>query len=177
MPSDEELAAWLEKDEARSRPYRVERLRLLLSHYGPEGVRVFPGGPVSAIAFEEARQAYLHGLFLSCVITSQVCLEQMLAGIFSAAGRDDLVGAGFHDLLKEALNAGFIFQEEFTLFDRLRTLRNPYVHYRPPTHGQAIGRRAATEDVPIDILLIEDAKFAITALLRLCRRPPFALGQ
>ena len=72
---DQDLISWLEQDEARSRPYRAGRLRFLHQEYGPEGIRLFHGGPVSALAFEEARQAYLHGLFMACTIMSQVCVE------------------------------------------------------------------------------------------------------
>jgi len=40
----EQLIALLAEDEARSRPFRAERLRLLFAKYGNEGIRLFPGG-------------------------------------------------------------------------------------------------------------------------------------
>src|SRR5688572_6824791 len=118
-----DLIAWLESDEAESRPYRAERLRLLLEHYGEDGtIRLFPGGPVSALAFEEARLAFLHGVFLGCVMLCQTCVEHMLAGIFRMSGRDDLDRVPFQKLLLAAKTERFISESEFALFERLRAL-------------------------------------------------------
>lgn len=171
------LIALLEADEARSRPDRAERLRLLLDEYGRESIRIFPGGPVSALAFEESRQAFLHGLFVACTIMCQVCLEHMLAGLFRMEGRGNLDRATFDTLLRQARDERFLSSDEFALFDRLRALRNPYAHPRAPTRRGSIGRRAIDTDTPVEDLVVEDAELAIKALLRLCRRPPFALSE
>ncbi len=145
------LFAWLEMDEARSRPHRAERLRLLIDEYGEEGtVQLFPGGPVSALAFQEARLAYLQGLFLGCIVLCQACVEHMLAGIFRMSGRDDLNRAGFHKLLQEAWEEQFISKEEFELFGRLRMLRNPYAHPRAPGDKGGILRRSVRTDTPFE---------------------------
>jgi len=169
------LVAWLEADEASSRPYRARRLRLLIDEYGDEGeIRLFPGGPASALAFQEARLAYLHGLFLGCVVLCQACVEHMLAGIFRMSGRDDLNRAGFQKLLREARVERFLSEDEFELFDRLRTLRNPYAHPRAPADAESMLRRGVRTDMPFEDLVAQDAELAIVALLRLCRRAPFA---
>ena len=172
-----QLIAWLEEDEARSRPHRAARLRLLVEEYGPsDTIRVFLGGPISAWAFEEARQAYLHGLFVCCTIMCQVCLEHMLAGLFRGAGRDDLSNASFNRLLREAREERILSQDEFRLFDRLRTLRNPYAHPRDPTGIDSMPRRALESGAVMEDVPVQDATFAVTALLRLCRRAPFSLS-
>jgi hypothetical protein len=175
MPSTAELIAWLEEGEAQSRAHRAQRLQLLVTEYGPEGIRLFHGAPISAIAFEEARQAYLHGLFVACTVMCQICLEHMLAGLFRMAGRDDLDRATYERLLREARDQSFLSEEEFRLFDRLRSLRNPYAHPRAPAGEGSLLRRMISADTAIEDLAVEDAQLAITALLRLCRRPPFAL--
>ena len=172
-----QLITMLKEDEARSRPYRAERLRLLLDQYGHEGIRMFPGGPISFMAFEESRQAYLHGLFVACTIMCQVCLEHMLAGLFRQAGRDDLDRATFETLLREALDQRFLSSDEFALFDRLRSLRNPYAHPRAPTGKGSIVRRAVEANIAVEDLIVDDAELAISALLRLCRRSPFTLSE
>jgi hypothetical protein len=94
MTTDDELLAWLEEDDALRRPDRAARLRLVHEEYGTQGMRVFPGGPVSAQAFEEAKEAYVHGLFVSCIVMSQLCLEQLLGGLFRLALREDLRRGG-----------------------------------------------------------------------------------
>lgn len=170
-----ELVARLEEDEAKSKPYRAERLKLLLDEYGPEGIRLYFGGPHSQWAFEECRRAYLHGLFLSSILAAQVCLEHMLAGLFAMAGRDDLQGASFAILLRSALSAEFITPPEFELFDGLRKTRNPYAHHRALTSEKSLLSRAVASDCAPDDLLVQDARLAVVALLRLCRRHPFCL--
>lgn len=174
---DDDLISWLEQDEVRSRLYRAGRLRLLVQEYGPEGIRLFHGGPVSALAFEEARQAYLHGLFMACTIMSQVCLEHMLAGLFRAVGRDDMERASFEMLLRQARNEGFLSQDEFELFERVRQIRNPYTHSRAPASPGSVIRRTLTSNMPFEDLVVQDAELAIRALLRLCRRPPFCISS
>jgi hypothetical protein len=171
----EGLEAWLEKDEAPSRKSRVRRLQLLVSEYGTGEVRLFPGGPISAVAFNEARLAYLHGLFVATTLLSQTCLEHMLTGLFQMSGRNDLDRSPYAVLLREARDEQFILLDVYDLFDRLRNLRNPYAHPRPPGGKGSWGERAVQSATPIDDLIVEDAELVITALLRLCRRPPFAI--
>lgn len=171
----DELIAWLEQDEANSRPFRAERLQLLITEYGPESIRVFHGGDISMMAFEEARQAYLHGLFLSCTIICQICLEHMLLSLFRQAGRNDLERATFQILLLEARRQEFLSQNEFEIFARNRLTRNLYVHPRSPMSKNSLLHRVVKLDTPFEDLVVDDARLAISALLSICSRPPFAL--
>src|SRR3712207_4923736 len=124
VPDD--LGAWPEDDDASSRPFRALRLRLLADAYGTGRThRLLPGVEARALAFEEARRTYLDGSFLACVLVAQTCVEHMLAGLFRLAGRDDLDRATYQRLLAEARRECFLSDDEFALFDRLRTLRNP----------------------------------------------------
>ncbi len=68
-------------------------------------------------------------------------------------------------------------EEEFTLFDRLRKIRNPYAHPRSPTSKGSLLRRAIASDTPVEDVVVHDAELAIRALLRLCRRAPFNLSE
>ena len=165
---------WLERDEARSRESRARRLEFLIKEYGGGSYRVFYG-EVAALAFEEARQAYLHGLFVACTLVCQVCVEQLLSGFFRAAGRNDLVRAPYQQILVEAQSQKVLSESEFIVFDKLRDHRNPYVHSRPPLSKGTPARRAVDSKTATENILERDARTAITALLRLCRRAPFAV--
>lgn len=173
VPDDATLEAWLRDDDEVSRSDRLERLRLVVEEYGPGAYRMFPGGPISAWAFEEARRAYVLGLDLSCVMMCQACVEHSLHGFFKMAGRDDLDKASFARLLREAHTAGYLDESEFQLFDRLRRQRNPYAHPRSLTDETSLIQRAVSSDTPLDDLVTDDARQAVTALLRLTRRAPF----
>jgi len=117
MVSLDEIIAWFEVDDARSRQYRAERLQFLLRHLDSNPMTEFCGGAMAAMAFDEARRALVHGLFVACTVLSQVCLEHTLAGLLRAAGRDDLDRATYDVLLREGQNEGYL------LCRRVRDLR------------------------------------------------------
>lgn len=174
--ASDEYAAFLQVDDERSRPFRARRLELIAREFGEPRHLLLPGGWISSYAFEEARHAYIRGMYVATVLLSQTALEHMLAGLLRLAGMDGRWG--FQRLLQLARDKQLITGAEFDLFDRLRLLRNPYVHARPPLAEGTLGRRSLerggfVEDVE---LMEEDATLAITAVLRMIRRPPFAVG-
>lgn len=169
----EEYIAFLEADDEASRPSRAQRLALIVGEFGEARGMLFPGGVVAMTAFEEARHSYVRGLYIATVLLTQTSLEHMLAGLLHISGRDGRWG--FAEILGLAKAERLISPEEFDLFDRLRTLRNPYVHAGLPGASGSLAARAL-EGVRDDELMEEDATLAITALLRLVGRRPFTLG-
>lgn len=172
--TENDILSWLESDEAGSRPWRVERMGLLLDLFGQNGWMQFFGGVVPVQAFDEMRLAYLNGLYVSCVVVSQIVLEHILAGMFSLYGRDDLEGAGFQKLTTEGLAAGFISLEEFEELERLRRLRNPYTHSKPIMHPSCFVRRAAESNTHPAELFKQDAEAALMAVSAMLSRQPFS---
>ena len=97
----DDILEWFEADDARSRQYRAERLRVLLEHWPPDtAITQFHGGAMALMALDEARRAFVHGLYAACTVLSQVCLEHTLGGLFRMAGRDEIARASFEVLLK-----------------------------------------------------------------------------
>lgn len=172
--SDEDILVWLESDEARSRPYRVERMQFLLDLFGQEAYMQFYGGVVPAHAFEELRLAYLNGLYISTVVVSQIVVEHILAGIFDLVGRTDMQGVGFQKLTEQALVDGYISEQEHSDLNRLRQLRNPYSHSKPMMHETCFMRRAAETDNHHVELFKQDAEAALTIIARILSRQPFS---
>ncbi len=168
------LLEWLERDEARSRKSRAVRLEFLIKEYGGGSYRVFYS-EIAALAFEEARQAYLHGLFVACTTVCQVCVEQLISRFFRAAGRNDLDRAPYQQILVEARSKKVLSESEFVTFDKLREHRNPYVHSRSPLSKSTLAIRAVDSNALVEHILDRDARTAIRALLRLCQRAPFAV--
>jgi hypothetical protein len=164
-PTVAEAQDWLEKDEAKSRPHRAERLTMLLTTLPiPEDGLLMFGGMGSAQAFTEIRLAYIHGLYLSTVLLALACIELELAGALYAAGIDRAVKARLEWLLAQSRARGIITDQEFKTFDHLRTIRNSYTHYRAIADSAAWERRAMTTDTPIHEILEVDAEDALAAL-------------
>jgi hypothetical protein len=175
--TDNQILACLEADEAASRLDRATRMRLLIDLFGQDKGRLFFGGVVPVQAFEEMRLAYLHGLYVSCVVVSQIVIEHILAGVFDMFDRADLEGAGFQKLVEEACTNGYISQEESSDIDRLRRLRNPYVHSKPVAHPSSIFMRAAeTRSHPVE-LFKQDAETALGVVAALLSRCPFSISD
>ncbi len=172
--TDDEIVTWLKADETASRPCRVDRMHLLLDHFGQNRDMLFFGGVIPAQAFEEMRLAYLNGLYISCVVVSQIVIEHILAGLLDLSGRTTLEGAGFQRLTEEARAEGYISEKEFEDLIRLRRLRNPYTHSRPVMHDSCVIRRAAeTGSHPLE-LFKQDAETALAIVAGLLSRYPFS---
>jgi hypothetical protein len=167
---------WLRERDDGTLAERSERLEELALLGEPEQGRMLFGGVDVANALWEAQSAYVNGLDLSAILVSQVCLEKLLASLIEL-GPEAKANRSYARLLEQAAAERFISDAEYRLFDRLRKARNPYTHYRDIKHRASTMRRAMdTGDHP-DLLLRRDAYAAVSAILELVNRPPFALGN
>jgi hypothetical protein len=160
---------FLEQDDFEFRPERARRLAILVEEFGSERGLMFTGGLASALAWEEARRAYLQGLDIATVLLTQGTVEHLLAGQLRMAGHNRRWSSS--EILRMAAKERLISEEEWRLFDRLRRIRNPYVHPRAPLSEGTI--EARSEDGGPYTLMEADSTLAIKALLRLLRRHPF----
>ena len=90
-----------------------------------------------------------------------------MASVFYASGRNDLQRARVADLLKKAKEEGLISESEFTVFDKVRKIRNPITHFRKPNDKENIEYRAVKNDNYPYELLKEDSKTALEANFRI----------
>ncbi|MCJ7587142.1 MAG: hypothetical protein MUQ00_04475 [Candidatus Aminicenantes bacterium] len=68
------------------------------------------------------------------------------------------------------LSGGWLSQEDFDRFDRMRRLRNPLVHFRRPLAADAIEARAVGQNSHPDAVLEKDAREILEGVLRLLGR-------
>lgn len=87
------------------------------------------------------------------------------------AGRDG--SWTFGEVLRLARADRLISEAEYEFMERLRSVRNPYVHTRPPLSDGTLMSRV-TDDLGEADLLEEDATEAVIFLLRLTGRYPFS---
>jgi hypothetical protein len=171
-PSDEDqLAHWLEQDDAGSRPHRAQRAKQVLDSIAfPESGFLFFGGMESSQSFTEARLAYVNGLYLATVLLALVVVEQELAGTLYAAGVEKAKNLKLEDLLSVSVEERFITQDEHELLNKLREIRNAYSHYRPVSHPSNLARRSMDIGAPMEDVLKDDALNALKAINALVQR-------
>ena len=162
----DEAHDWITQEDAVARPDRIARLSWLAANYPSSELGfMLHGGWLSLRLLEEAKYCFAYGQFLATAILGVAFIERVVAARFYAAGRDDLERAGGLDLLREALRTGWMSQDEFDRFDRVRCLRNPIVHFRRPLATDTIERRAVLTDVHPDEVVEGDAKEILKGVL------------
>ena len=86
------------------------------------------------------------------------------------AGRDDLERASISRLLREALSAGWITNDEFADIDKAREIRNSFTHFRRPLHDEGLERRALDRAEHPYALIEEDARNIIQIVYQVLAR-------
>ena len=169
------LTEWIKSADAKSLAERVKRMRFLRRLYDRDSGFLFYGGSIPARAFEEMQFCYIHGAFISCILSAQVVIEHSLAALLELSGRDDINGVGLRRLCEEALKEKIICQNEFDKIDSLRKIRNPYTHSKPFMCNSCIVRQSASTLKSPGELFKEDAEKALAAVINLFSRTPFSI--
>jgi hypothetical protein len=159
---------WLEREDTVAREGRLARLNWIAAHMPDVDWMVFGCGPISKYVFEEARYCYVYGQFLASIMLGLAFVEMSLAGAFYGAGRNDLQRAGISELSREALRYGWLTQADHDILERVRRLRNPVTHFRPPADAERVEVRAFRQQCSHDYEVIEsDAREVMQAVFHL----------
>lgn len=168
------LSHELQNSDERSREARANRLQFLVREYGKERWTVFTGGEVALRMFEEAREAYVNGLYLSTVLLCHGAITQQLVGVFREQSKDDVADSDAATLYSTARDARIISPTDFSIYNRIRKIRNAYVH--PPLLGsrshlayRALHARTNTREITA-----RDARMSLRALFLMLKRPRFS---
>jgi hypothetical protein len=163
MNSKNDIARWLRKQDTRSLSHRSSRLgRLLECGPLPEAGIMFHGGPISFQGFEEARLAFINGLYVSVPMIVLAFIELELCGRLYAAGFEAAKDAPIGIIQAEAQSRGLLTDEEINKLNKLRAMRNSLTHFRPPLDGRSVTGRQLKENDDWFGLLKADAEWTIT---------------
>jgi len=158
---------WLDNEDKQCWDERLNRLKWTIEEYPNIDVSLFHGGLKSHYLFEEARYCFVYGQYIASTMLSLSYIENILSSIFYASGRNDLQKASVVDLLKEAKEEGLISESEFTIFNKVREIRNPLTHFRKPGAKKTIEYKADKNDMHPYELLEKDAKTVLKATFRM----------
>lgn len=162
---------WLDNEDKQCRDERLKRLKWLIKQY-PDNVEVLlhHGGLKSHYLFEEARYCFVYGQYIASIMLCLSYIENLLASVFYASGRNDPQRTSLVNLLKEAKEKGLVSEAEFTVFNKIREIRNPLTHFRKPMDKETIEHRAVKTDKHPYKLLEEDAKIALKSVFRMIEK-------
>ena len=119
--------------DERSYKGRFERLKYLLSI---NSLDEFPAPALAWEYYEEARLCWYSGAFVATIIMAQLAFEELIRSTYRVAKgvRGKLANnkkvdkASFSDLIWEAEQDKIITKKEAENLNKLRKLRNPFVH-------------------------------------------------
>ncbi len=158
---------WILNEDKKCQGDRIARLDWLVSITPPDEIWVFHGAPITNYLFEEARYSFIYAQFLATVVLGFSFIEHTLAALFYASGRDDLERANISILLKEALNYGWITQDEFDKLEKAKKTRNPITHFRKPLNEDTIEYRSIFSNEHHYEIIEKDARNVLKAVFHL----------
>lgn len=165
-PSYDFLLKTLKDDECATIDYRVERYVFLWNEFGPPSSMLLVGGIPSMYALEELKRSYAYGNFMATVLLAQVFVEHSLGGAYSLSGHDAIAEQGFAKLIDKAFSDSLIDSKLSKTLHTLRLMRNPYTHFSVASGSRSfVGRLLKSEQMAPEELVLEDAQYAIRAVV------------
>jgi hypothetical protein len=161
-PRRPRLEAALLKHDRESLDARLERLRHLQ--------RIFPRGysflsaVETAYIFNEAKMAYINGLFVSTILLAQAHIEHCLQGYVASRGDDRFAKSGLAQITKFLRSKNLLHEFLLDRIDRLRKLRKPYSHLQDCDYPDSLSKRAFAHNHDFEATLRHDAEFALALM-------------
>lgn len=166
VPSDDYLRRTLAEGEAATIEHRVDRYRFIWEEFGPPADALLVGGIPSMFALGEMKRSYIYGNFMATVVLAQAFVELSLGGMYSLAGDDRVADGGLARLVARAQDDGHIQDEIAESLNKLRRMRNPYIHHAGGDGPRSyMGRLMEGDFVPPEDLVVKDADAAIRAVV------------
>src|SRR5580704_8839077 len=155
--------AALERGERKTLPERAVRVRWL-SEVIPKNLMF--GMPLeTSLVFNEAKASFVYGNYVAVIVLAASFIEHWFIASLSDRGYQKEASRGLGAAIKCARVNGLVAPLILDKADRLRLIRNPFVHLKEFDHEHDIGQRMAkSRTFDIRALLESDAKEALIAM-------------
>lgn len=155
--------AALERGDKKTLPMRAARVRWL-SEIIPRN-RAFGMPLETSLVFEEAKASFVYENYVAVIVLAASFIEHWFIASLSNRGYEKEASQGLAAAIKCARVHGLVDQVILDKADRLRLIRNPFVHLKEFDHQHSIGQRMAkTRTFDIRAILESDAKEALIAM-------------
>jgi len=163
------LQATLERYDRETLPDRIVRAQRVHAMF-PKG-RSFIMPFETAYVFEEARMTFVHGLFVSTILLAVAFAEHRLADFLTSKGRGKDARAGLKAICATLRHEGVVHEVVLGKLDRLREIRNPFVHVKEHGHKHLLSRRMVAHRIAPEELLRQDAEEALSLMYQVALYP------
>lgn len=142
---------------------RAERLKYINSIF-PKGTSL--GGPPEWVyLYDEAKMAFMHGLFISTIFVVTAFIDQYLDSLTGSHKGSGSPGNSLKSKIDYAKKNEIAHSYLLEKIDRLRQIRNPYAHAKDSEHPYRLTRRMMEDRIFLPHELMEkDAKEALTIM-------------
>jgi hypothetical protein len=155
--------AALERGEKKTLPERAARVRWL-SGVIPRD-RMFGMPMETGLLFEEAKASFVYRNFVAVIVLAAAFIEHWFLASLEARGYHKEASQGLAAAINCARRNNLVDSIILDKVDRLRLIRNPFVHLKEFDHKHGISKRmASTRNFDITALLETDAKEALIAM-------------
>lgn len=152
----------LERFDAATRAERVIRLRWV-DRSLPRDLMM--GGPYETIlVFREAKDCYIAGHLAAALVLAAAFMEHWMSGFIGSRGFHAESKRGLAACVECARKNAFLPEAVLCKLDRLREIRNPFVHLKPMDHEHIVTRRMLRARVSTEELMDRDAREALSLM-------------
>jgi hypothetical protein len=154
--------AFLERADKRAVPVRAARIRWLTQVIPKNMGFMMP--METFYVFEEAKASYVYGNFVASIILAASFVEHWFAAGLSMRGYEKEASRGLAASIKVARAKNLVNSTLLNKVDRLRLIRNPFVHLKPFEHEHTIGQRSLKQRIHPETKLESDAQEALITM-------------
>jgi hypothetical protein len=155
--------AALERGERKTLPERAARVRWL-SDIIPKD-RMFGMALETGLVFEEAKASFVYGNFVAAIVLAASFVEHWFIASLGDRGYEKEASQGLAAAINCARNNNLVDRVILDKADRLRLIRNPFVHLKSFDHQHTVGQRMyQARSFSVVTLLEADAKEALIAM-------------
>lgn len=152
----------LEKLDKKILPVRAERIRWLESVIPRNQLLGLP--TETYYVFIEAKSSFIYGCFVGSVILAAAFVEHWLAAQLSDRGFGKEANRGLLAMIKCCRKNNLVNSALLIRIDRLRVIRNPFVHLKEFGHKNSLVQRSFHYGLHPNEVLEKDAKESLITM-------------
>ena len=119
----------------------------------------------TAFVFDEARRTFVNGDFVATILLAAAFIEHRLGSHSRSKGYVNVARQGLAQIVACARDHDFAAAYLLDKVDRVRQIRNPFVHLKPFEHEHGLIQRMIRGEVEEPATLLEkDAKEALALM-------------